>query len=90
MAFVDEANRKGAIQTVATETNLYSLIAGAAVVVVIPYSSPAYVAAQLGVPAIYYDPGGEIVPTHEPHPGVRFVTGQEALWAALGALPALR
>jgi len=75
---------------VETETNLYSLIAGAAVVVVIPYSSPAYVAAQLGVPAIYYDPSGEIVPSQEPHPGVQFVAGPEALLAALCAAPGMR
>lgn len=84
--FIDRAVREGAIRPVAADTNLYYVIAQAAMVVVIPYSSPAYVAAQLGVPAIYYDPANELVPTHEHHPCVRFIAGPKALQDTLVGL----
>lgn len=42
-------------------TNLYSMIAGSHLVLAYPFTSPAYVAAHLGVPAIYHDPAGAIL-----------------------------
>lgn len=81
--FIKDADRNGVIEVAPTQTNLYSLISGAKVVVVMPYSSPAYVAAELGVPAIYFDPSGELVPTHEQRPGITFVAGREALQRTL-------
>lgn len=84
--FIEDANRNGMIEVAPTQTNLYTLISGAKVVVVMPYSSPAYVAAELGVPTIYFDPSGELVPTYEPTPGITFVAGREALQRALTAV----
>lgn len=40
--------------------NMYSLISESHLVVVYPFSSPAYIADFLGVPSIYYDPTGDI------------------------------
>lgn len=41
--------------------NLYSMISGSRLVIVYPFSSPAYLAEYLNVPSIYYDPTGTIV-----------------------------
>lgn len=87
---IEDAVKKGTVITVPTETNICSLISGAAVVMVIPYSSPAYVAAELRIPTIYYDPTREIVPTHESHPSILFVSGAQALKAALKEVLDLR
>jgi polysaccharide biosynthesis PFTS motif protein len=40
---------------------MYSLITKSHLVIVYPFSSPAYVADSVGVPTIYYDPTGSIV-----------------------------
>jgi hypothetical protein len=42
-------------------TNLYSMIVDSHLVLAYPFTSPAYVAAHLGVPAIYHDPTGAIL-----------------------------
>ena len=68
------------------ETNIHALLASSALAIVIPFSSPAYVAAYLGVPAIYYDPTGELMPTAEPHPLIRHAAGREELLQAVLAL----
>ena len=61
------------------DCNILSLIEDAKVVIVAPFSSPAYIAAHLGVPAIYYDPGSELLPTFEPHPLIHIAAGPEEL-----------
>lgn len=45
--------------------NMFRLIKESDLVVVIPYSSPAYVADFLGVPSIYYDPTAQLLPSFE-------------------------
>lgn len=40
--------------------NMYSLISGSHLVIVYPFSSPAYIADFLGVPSVYYDPTGAV------------------------------
>lgn len=42
-------------------TNMYSLISESHLVVLYPFSSPAYIADYLRVPSIYYDPTGAIL-----------------------------
>ncbi len=81
----DTASR---FELVETDANLYTLVADALAVVVPPYSSPAYVAADLGVPALFYDATGEVLPTHAAHPSIDFVSDRDALVRALGALVA--
>jgi polysaccharide biosynthesis PFTS motif protein len=76
----------GRMQLAPAQTNLYSIIAASSVAVVVPYSSPAQVAATLGVPAIYFDPTQELVPTHDRDPLITFASGPTALTAALDQL----
>lgn len=61
------------------DSNLFSLISECDLAVAIPYSSPAYVANYLGIPALFYDPTNEILPTNKVFPQVRFVAGRERL-----------
>lgn len=60
------------------DSNLYSLILESDIVVVIPYSSPAYVARHLNIPAVFYDPTGDILPA-EFNSGIKFCSGRERL-----------
>ena len=61
------------------DDNMYSMISSSALAVVVPYSSPAYVAAYLGVPAIFFDPTRLLAPTCDPAPLLDFASGEEAL-----------
>lgn len=61
------------------DTNIYSLVAKATFVVVFPYSSPAYIAAGMGVPSAYYDCSGSLLPNYPPHPKIRFAESQQEL-----------
>ncbi len=65
------------------DANLFSLISECDLVVVIPYSSPAYVANYLGVPALYYDPTNEILPINGDTPLIGFIGGRENLIKAM-------
>jgi hypothetical protein len=73
-------------EMVPESSDLYGLIAGCDFIVVVPWSSPAYVAQSIGVPAIYYDPSGELLPTFDQLPGIEFASGPEALMAAMRRL----
>ena len=61
------------------DANLFTLIAESDLVVVIPYSSPGYVAKYLGIPTLFYDPTNEILTTNEIVPPIRFAAGREDL-----------
>lgn len=69
----------GYFRLVDEDVNLYELIADSDLVIVIPYSSPGYVANCLGVPALFYDPTEEILPTNEIVAPIRFAAGREHL-----------
>jgi len=79
---IDRYVAEGSLATVPPSDNMYALISGSHCVVVYPFSSPAYVADYLGVPAIYFDPTGTLQPTHEAARWVRFVQTREELAAA--------
>ncbi|MFN9490485.1 MAG: polysaccharide biosynthesis PFTS motif protein [Betaproteobacteria bacterium] len=79
IAFVDSLVSSGRIQLLSPQTNLYSLIAKSSAVVVAPFSSPAYVANRLEVPAIYFDATDSIEPTHDPAPFVSFTSDTNEL-----------
>lgn len=72
IAFVDSLVAAKKIQLLSPQANLYSLIARSSAIVVTPFSSPAYVANSLKVPAIYLDATDSIEPTHDPAPFVSF------------------
>ena len=63
--------------------NMYSLISGCDLAVVIPYSSPALVVTSLGRPAFYYDPTSRVRPVTSERPLLRFIAGRESLVKAL-------
>jgi len=69
-----------------SDSNVYALISDSDLVIAPPYSSPAYVAAHVGVPAIFYDATAEVLPTHAPHPLIRFMDGYSALELAMARL----
>lgn len=75
--------RKGEINLIPFDINIYSFIADSDVVVVIPNSSPPYIATTLDIPSIYFDPTMEMQPTFEPAPGVFFASGVDALYQHL-------
>ncbi len=68
-----------AIEPVPMDSNMYSFIYGCDLAVVIPYSSPALVALDIGRPAVYYDPTTAVQPAQEAHPLLAFVAGRENL-----------
>jgi len=57
------------------DVNLSSLISGSHLVIAVSFSSPAYVASYLNVPAIFYDPTREILPNYPRNPNVYFSAG---------------
>ncbi len=69
-----------------SDSNVYALISQSQLVIAPPYSSPAYVAAHVGVAAVFYDATGEVLPTHAPHPMIRFIDRPGSLESAIGEL----
>jgi polysaccharide biosynthesis PFTS motif protein len=61
------------------------MVSESIVAVTIPYSSPAYVAAALGIPSIFYDPTGTLVPSYEEVHGLQYAAGISDLRTALNA-----
>lgn len=74
---------KGDVKLIPFDTNIYSFIADSDVVVVIPNSSPPYIATTLGIPSIYFDPTMEMRPTFEHAPGIFFASGVDDLYQHL-------
>lgn len=69
---VRELEAAGRLNVAPPASNLFSFIAACDAVVVAPFSSPAYVASSLGVPAIFYDPSGQLIDDFESARGVSF------------------
>jgi hypothetical protein len=59
--YIEDLDAKGVITIEHHSVNMYSLISGANLVIVYPFSTPAYMADYLDVPSIYYDPTGSII-----------------------------
>lgn len=79
IALVRQLCLQDSVELVPFETNMYSLLAIADLVVVIPYSSPALVANSMGVPAVYFDPSSEVLPIYEKAEGIYFAAGEDSL-----------
>ncbi len=80
ISFIQESSSSERnFQLVPYEANMFSLLSECNLAVVIPYSSPAYVASYLGVPAIYYDPTRELLPTYEQNSLISFASGRDEL-----------
>lgn len=65
------------------DTDLVEVIGSSDCVITMPYSSPPYIAVELGVPSIYYDPSDTLLPSHEPHPLIAFASTPRALERAV-------
>lgn len=78
---------EGGIESIPFETNMYVLLANSDLAIVVPYSSPAYVASNRRAHAVYFDPTKTLVPTFQPAPHVTFASGRaELLRVALDAV----
>ena len=69
----------GGIELIPFVTNMYSLLAKSDLAIVVPYSSPAYVASSSGAHAVYFDPTKTLLPTFQPAPLVAFASGRAEL-----------
>lgn len=76
------ANKQNNLVLVPAEANMYAMLEDCMAAIVIPYSSPAYVADHMGLPAVYYDPTEELMPVYEKKPLIDFVSGRTRLLAA--------
>lgn len=76
---VSRMQGRGEIKLIDLDINIYSFIMDCDVVIIMPNSSPSYIANKLGVPCIYFDPTMDLQPTFEPLPGVTFASGVDAL-----------
>ncbi|TGK21420.1 hypothetical protein [Leptospira kmetyi] len=59
--YIEALDRDGILSLEYHQKNIYELIANSSMVVVYPFSSPAYVAEFLKIAAVYFDPTGSIV-----------------------------
>ena len=70
--------------------NVYKVVAQSAMVIVVPYSSPAYIADALNIPAIFFDPTGRVFPTYEQSKNLKFISSdielERYILSVLGAL----
>jgi hypothetical protein len=86
--FISEMSASGQLLRVNPNDNLYSMISGSDLVIAYPFTSAAYVAEWLGVPAIFYDPTESVVRDDfcESKDSVRFVQGPRDLLSVALAL----
>lgn len=63
-SFLDQLDSLRVLYLEHHTTNLYALISRSHLVIAYPFTSPAYIAEHLKVPAIYYDPTASILPDH--------------------------
>lgn len=74
----------GEMSLVPCETNMYALLEKATLAIVVPYSSPAYVADAVGSGAVFFDPTCELLPIYEESPQVCFASGKTQLANIVG------
>lgn len=87
--FIEMLGSQGVILLEHHSVNIYSLISRGHLVIVYPFSSPAYIADYLKVPSIYYDPTSSIVKHHfgDSPSLINFANSPESLLqAAISAL----
>jgi polysaccharide biosynthesis PFTS motif protein len=78
--YIGKLNSKNSNMSIAeTDSNIFSLISSCDMVIVIPYSSPAYIADFLNIPAVFYDPTGNIIPDYPDGSKIIFASGKESL-----------
>jgi len=76
-------DEEGVISIIPFQTNMYHLIKNTTLSIVVPNSSPALLAAEVGKPSIYFDPSQQLLSTNERHPLIFFSSGKEELYKKL-------
>ena len=77
--FIDNLVNKGELILLEHTENVYSIISQSDVVVGSPYTSPLYVASQIGVPSIFFDTTEKLIPVYEEADNIMFSSGKESL-----------
>jgi polysaccharide biosynthesis PFTS motif protein len=62
------------------------MISNSDVVINYPYTSTAYIADYVGIPAIFFDPTEELIPIYEESEGIEFASGKDDLASKLSYL----
>jgi len=72
---------EGLLTLLPHDEDIFRIIGSSCLVVVYPFTSPAYVAEAMNVPVMYYDPTGKIEGRYFPevYQNVKFVSGRENL-----------
>lgn len=76
---VEELLSTEQIELISFDANIYFTILQADLVVVVPYSSPVYVADSLGVPSVFFDAVSELVPIYDKGLHIGFASGTDEL-----------
>lgn len=83
-AYLDRLLREsGTFQLLSSQASLTEVIAASAAVIIYPHSTVANVADWMGVPAIYFDPTGNLLRTYEETAHIRYAQSVEELASAL-------
>ncbi len=77
--FANSLSAENKIILMKYDVNIFSLIGSSDLVISAPYSSPAYIASDMGIPSIYFDSSGELKPTFEPANRVMMASSREEL-----------
>ena len=76
---IDELENKSLIKRIDVDINLYEYISKLNLVICLPCTSPALIAKEFGIPAIFYDPTMEIFIDEENLAGINFIAGKKSL-----------
>lgn len=82
--------KTGGLEVVEASADMYAMLETADCAIVVPYSSPAYVADHVAVPAVYYDPTQTLCATYEKTARISFAAGRDELLAETGRLLSAR
>jgi hypothetical protein len=78
---LESKSAEGVLTLVPHDEDIFRIIGGSCLVIVYPFTSPAYVAEAMDVPVIYYDPMGKILGRYFPEilQKIGFVSGRDNL-----------
>jgi len=76
---VRDSVEQGEVELIPFDINIYEFLSQCDVAVVIPNSSPAYIASFLQIPSIYFDPTMAMQPNFETAPNIYFASGKDEL-----------
>jgi len=79
ISLIQRLRDEGVLELADPAVDMFSMLQASDLAIVMPYSSPAYVARHVNTPAIYYDPVGELKPRYEEDPLIEFAQGENAL-----------